>query len=198
MSWSEKLSIQIAKKLISPDSPQTVGQVSHGIEISLLYLLTILTLVLGSWLLHTFVETVVLTAGYFLYRNFTGGVHLKHPHTCFIAGNVLILLLSLLTRTLPINSTLMASLLVFFLFSFSYVVNFLYAPAKHTYVQISDEIRRRSKKIILFLLILGCIISILLLYCNYWNIAFAYSFAVSLQALLLMPFSFRLVKRFGL
>lgn len=197
MSWSEKLSIRIARKLVSgTDTSHTVGQVSHGIEIFLLYVLTILSLAVCSWFLHTFVETIVLSFFYFLYRNFTGGVHLRSPQACFIAGNVLALSLGLIAKHLPTSNLFFSSLAVFVSIAFSFLVNLRYAPADHTYVQISDEAKRRSRKIVILLEIFGCLIAYLLLYFNYHNLAFAFSLAVMLQAFLLLPLSFRLVKRF--
>ncbi|MGO0063539.1 accessory gene regulator ArgB-like protein [Brevibacillus fluminis] len=197
MSWSEKLSIRIAKKLVSnTDASHTVGQVSHGIEIFLLYLLTVLSLAVCSWFLNSFSETIVLSFFYFLFRNFTGGVHLSNPHSCFIVGNILALSLGLAVKHMPTTNFLFASITIMVAVVFSFVVNWRYAPANHTYVQISDEAKRKSKRIVTTFLILGCPLAYFLLYFNYYNLAYAYSFAVLLQALLLHPLSFHLVKRF--
>lgn len=197
MSWSERLSTRIARRLVSATSTtHTVGQVSHGVEIFVLYVLTILTLVVCSWFLHTFVETTLLSFCYFLYRNFTGGVHLRSPQACFIAGNIFVLTLGLVAKYLPTSSMLFSTLFVAIMFTFALLVNRKYAPANHTYVEIDDEQKRKSKKIVIRLLILGCLISYILLYFSYYNIAFALSLSVMLQAFLLLPFSFHLVKCF--
>ncbi|WP_183192624.1 accessory gene regulator ArgB-like protein [Brevibacillus fluminis] len=193
MSWSEKVSIRIARKLIPAESTFTVGQVSHGIELFLLYILTITSIIICSFIFGFLNEALILSLSYFLYRNFTGGVHLQNSLSCFIVGNLLVLLISYFASILSFGHN--TALVVFLLFLFSFLINLRYAPAEHTYNRVSDKIKRRNKKIVIFLLFFGCALSQILIYSEYKQFALSISFSVTLQALLLHPFAFRLVKR---
>ncbi|MGE5702239.1 MAG: accessory gene regulator ArgB-like protein [Clostridia bacterium] len=194
MSWSEKLSIRIARKLVTEKSTFTVGQVSHGIEIFLLYVLTAISILIFSWFLGSMIETILLSFVYFLFRNFTGGVHLRSPHTCFLLGNLLVLSLGFLSKHFPASNLLLIYVLVFGLSGMALLINWHHAPANHTYVTISDDRKRKSKKIVVTLSFIGCLFLFFLVYFGYYSLAISYSWAVLLQAILLHPFAFHLVK----
>jgi accessory gene regulator B len=197
MSWTEKLSIRIAKKIVPPGGAYTVGQVSHGIEIFLLQVLGLAFLIPVSLLLGCAAETITLTAVYMLLRNFTGGVHLKGAMACFISGTILLLSAGLLAKQLPMENPAVSSLLILFATALSFWINLRYAPAEHTYVKIEPHIRRKNKKTVLFLLIFGCVLFQFLVYLDYNQLGHAFSFAVLLQSCLLHPLAFRALGRYG-
>jgi accessory gene regulator B len=194
MSWTEKLSIRIAKKIVPAGGPFTVGQVSHGIEIFLLQSFSAAFLILVSLFLDCAVETITISAVYMLVRNFTGGVHFKSALACFIGGNILMLSAALLARQLPMDNSLFSSLLVLCSAALAFGINLRYAPAEHTYVTIEAHIRQKNRKIVLFLLVIGCVLSQFFVYLDYSQLGHAYSFAVVLQSCLLHPLAYRAMK----
>ncbi len=195
MSWSEKASIKIARKIVPTNSDYTVGQVSHGVEIFLLQALSAATIVIISLFLGCFTQALILTLSYMAIRSFTGGVHLKSSHTCFLSGIVLILLLSMSAKQLDNESMLFTSLFVLVISLIGFLINLRYAPAEHTYVQIEAHVKQRNKRIVEILLIIGCALAETLVYFGYKQPAIAYSLAVLLQSLLLHPFCFKMVRR---
>jgi accessory gene regulator B len=192
MSWTEKVSIRLAKQIKPEDSPYTVGQISHGIEIVMLYLLNAVGLVLLSSLLGVLFQTFVLTALYIMHRSVTGGFHFKNVWTCLILGVSTMTVTALLISHLSIPRMLSFGL-VFSLFAVSFFINYRYAPAEHTYVSTKESIKKTCRIIILNLLIIGCIASETLIYFDYSHLAFLYAFAALLQSLHLHPHTFRLV-----
>ncbi len=194
MSWTEKLSVRIAKKLIPEGEAYTVAQVSHGIEIFLLYVINTGFLIAAALFLGVFRQAVVVGGVYLLLRNFTGGVHFKSARACFVAGNALLLSAALLVKHLPAVPLALGLLTVAGCCTVAIGINARYAPARHTYISIAEETRKRNKRIALILLVGGCILSELLVYFTYSHLAFACSFAVLLQAILLHPAAFRVVE----
>lgn len=194
MSWTERVATRLAKQIKTGESPFSVGEISHGIEIVIMYLLNALTLLLSAYLLDVLLEASLLAGFYILHRSFTGGIHLKSVWTCMIGGVSMILLASILVKYLPdLNGG--AYLLVFLLIACSFVINYRYAPAEHTYVSTKESIKRVCRKIVLGLLIFGCLSSEILVYFDYSNLALTYAFATFLQSLHLHPLSYQLVVR---
>jgi accessory gene regulator protein AgrB len=191
MSWTEKLSIRIARKIVPAGESFTVGQVSHGIELFLLQSLSVVFLVTVSFLLGCTAEAISIAAIYMLLRNFTGGVHFKSALTCFLTGNGLILAAALVAKQLPADHNWFSSLFILLTTSFAFVINYHHAPAAHTYVTIAEQVRKKNRKIILFLLFFGCQFSQFLVYFDYRLLGHAFSFAVLLQSSLLHPLAYR-------
>lgn len=195
MSWTEKLSIRIAKKIVPAGETYTVGQVSHGIEIFLWQTLGTFVLIVLSILLDCVVEALMVWGIYMLLRNFTGGVHFKGALVCFITGNALMLAFALLTKYLPVDNFFFSTLFLLFATALSFWINSRYAPAEHTYVKIEESIRKTNRKIALILLIIGCSASEFLVYFDYRLLGHAFSFAVLLQSFLLHPLAYRVMGR---
>lgn len=195
MSWTEKVSTRIARQIKVAESPYSVGQISHGIEIVLLYLFNAMALLLSSYLLDVFFESILVAFFYILHRSFTSGVHMSSPWTCLVIGVSSVVAGSLLLKHLP-DFGGYAYLLVSIIFLASFWVNYRYAPTEHTYVSTDESIKKICRIIILTLLIIGCAICNLLVYFDYTQLAFTYSFAVFLQSLFLHPVSFWMVSRF--
>jgi accessory gene regulator protein AgrB len=196
MSWAEKLSIRIARKIVPAGDSYTVGQVSHGIEIFLWQVLGAVSLIAISTLFDCVVEAITVSGIYMLLRNFTGGVHFKGALACFITGNVLMLAAALLAKQLPADHGWFSFWFVLSSTVLSFWINLRYAPAPHTYVQIDEHIRRRNRKTILLILIAGCVISQILVYFDYKQLGHAYSIAVLLQSLLLHPLAYRAMEQY--
>jgi accessory gene regulator protein AgrB len=191
MSWTEKLSIRIARKIVPAGESYTVGQVSHGIELFLLQSLSVAFLVTVSFLLGCTAETISITAIYMLLRNFTGGVHFKSALACFLTGNILILVAALVAKQLTAAHPWISVLFILLTSVFAFVINYHHAPAAHTYVTIAEHVRRKNKKIILFLLFFGCVLSQFLVYFDYKLLGHTFSFAVLLQSSLLHPLAYK-------
>lgn len=196
MSWSEKLSVKIAEKIVPAGEAYTIGQVSHGIELFLLRLVNTASLLLLSALFGCLLEAVLISSIYLLIRNFTGGVHFQSAQACLIGGNVVIIAAAMLSKQLLGAGPLLSALFVLSSTAIAFLINMRYAPANHTYVDIEEQIRAKNKRISLILLISGCFLSIFLLYLNYTQLGHAFSFAVLLQSFFLHPFAYRAVGRF--
>ncbi|UFJ39997.1 accessory gene regulator B family protein [Brevibacillus humidisoli] len=194
MSWTEKVSNRLARRLVTEGSPYSLGQISHGIEIFLLMVLNAAFLLVVSYILGCFMESVVIGFIYMLHRNFTGGVHFRNQSACFFIGNALMIGLALIVKSLPSVPDVFSYSLISISFVLSYLVNARHAPAKHIYVEYDPFIIKRNRTIILRLLIFGCLLSYLLVYFAYSKFAFAYTVAILLQSILLHPVIYRLVE----
>jgi accessory gene regulator B len=195
LSWTEEISTRIARQIIQEDSTYTVGQVSHGIEIAIIYLLNAAVLIISSLLLGVFTEAILIASLYILHRSFTGGFHLNSVWSCMVGGVLMILLSSLAILNLP-DLGPFSYLLILILFVVSFLINYRYAPAEHTYVSTKETIKKLCRKIIVILLIFGCILSEILIYFDYKHLAITYAFSAFLQSLHLHPISYRLAGRF--
>ncbi|WP_238933764.1 accessory gene regulator ArgB-like protein [Brevibacillus choshinensis] len=186
--------MRLAKRLHTEDAPYTLGQLAHGIEIFILNVINGLALILVSAIFHIFREVMLLCCLFFLHRLVTGGVHLRSPWTCLLATVTLMVAGGFLLRHLPILPDSFARLLILGGGGFSFVINYLHAPAAHTYVPSDPIVQRRNRIIVLWMILLGCTLSIILVGYTYL-LSMTYILAILLQSVLLMPSSFRLVSR---
>ncbi|UYZ14048.1 accessory gene regulator B family protein [Brevibacillus sp. WF146] len=194
MGWTRKVSNRIAKRLTMEGSPYTAGQISHGIEIFLLNLINAAVLLLAAWLLGIFPETLCFAFILFLHRVITGGVHLKNPWTCLIAGLLIMLGGGYLVKHVPLLPPAAAYALILLSFGTAFVIYYRHAPAAHSYVNYQPSVRQTSRKIAFSLLGCACFLSLVLVEFSY-RLAITYTLAVFLQSLLLHPVAFRLVAR---
>ncbi|MDF2682060.1 MAG: accessory regulator AgrB [Brevibacillus sp.] len=194
MTWTEKVSMRLAKRLKTEDTTYSVGQLAHGIEIFMLNIISGLALIIVSVIFQLFKEVMLLCCLFFLHRLVTGGVHLRNPWTCLLATLSLMMAGGYLVKHLPVLPAPYAQLLVFVGVGFAYVINYRHAPAAHTYSPTYPAIQRRNRFIVLCMLAAGCTISIILVGYTY-QLSMTYTLAVLLQSVLLMPSSFRLVSR---
>lgn len=194
MSWTEKVSIRIARKIRPADSPYSVGQISHGIEIVMLYLFNAAALFLSALWLDVFGEAAGLAGFYILHRLFTGGIHFRNPWTCLVAGVSTMIAGALLVKYVPDLGNV-SFVLLNLMFLVSFWLNVRYAPVEHTYVNTDPRIKKISRKMILFLIPTGCIFCNILLVYGYNQLAITYAFASLLQAVHIHPVSFRVIAR---
>lgn len=192
MTWTEKLSLYIAKRIQIEGSPHSLGQLAHGIEIFLLNTVNVLALLISSAVFHMFKEVMILSVLFYLHRLFTGGVHMRSPWTCLLATLLLMLTGGVVLKHLPAFPTPFAQLIVLLGYGFSFWINSRHAPAAHTYVPTDPRIQRRNRLIVLWLILAGCALSIVLVGYTY-TLSMTFTLAVLLQSVLLMPISFRLV-----
>lgn len=194
MTWSEKISLHLAKKIKTEDSPYSIGQLAHGIEIVLLNIINGLALLIVSALFGIIAEVFLVTFLFFVYRMITGGVHLRNPWTCAVATFSLMNAGGYILKHLPAVPSPYIYLLISGAMGLAFLINFRYAPAKHTYVPDHPEIQKRNRKIVLFLLGGSCALSLLLVEYAY-SLIIANIIAVLMQSALLLPGSFQLVSR---
>lgn len=186
--------MRLAKRLKTEDMTYSVGQLAHGIEIFLLNIISGLALIIVSATFQLFEEVMLLCCLFFLLRLLTGGVHLRNPWTCLLATLFLMVSGGYFLRHLPVLSAPYAQLLVLASAGFSFSINYRYAPAAHTYAPTNPAIQRKNRFIVLWMIGVGCAISISLVGYTY-QLSMTYTLAVLLQSVLLMPSSFRLVSR---
>jgi len=196
MSWSEKISIRIAKKLTPADAEFTVGQVSHGIELFMYNVGYTLILLMLSYFLGCLQESVLILAIFIITRTITGGLHLKSPLACFVTGTLLILCAASVVNVLAGFDSLFSSIVVLLCSLVSLYVNGRFAPAQHIFGKYDEKINKKSRKIIMFFLFFGCILSEFMVYSGYSKLAYCYSIAVLLQSALLHPTIIQSVTRF--
>jgi len=194
LSWTEKVSIRIARKIRPADSPYSVGQISHGIEIVLLYLFNAAALLLSALWLDVFWEAVGLAGFYILHRLFTGGIHFRNAWTCLLTGVSTMIAGAVLVKYSPDLGNVSYVLLNLMLMA-SFWMNARYAPAEHTYVSTDPRIKKISRGIILSIIPIGCIFCNILLVYEYNQLAITYAFASLLQAVHVHPVSFRVIAR---
>jgi len=194
MTWTEKVSMRLAKRLKTEEVPHSLGKLAHGIEIFLLNAINLAALIVCSLLLHLFAETMLLFFLFYFHRLFSSGAHLRSPWTCLGATLALMLGGGFLLKHLPVLPAPYAQLLVLIGTGISFGINFRHAPAEHTYVPHDPAVQRRSRSIVLWLIGVGCFLSISLVGYNY-HISMTYTLAVLLQSVLLLPSSYRLLSR---
>jgi accessory gene regulator protein AgrB len=195
MNWSERLSIHLARKIIPEGQNFTIGQVSHGIEIfMLLVAYLILTLAVAA-VLGIFSQALALMVALTSVRSFTGGAHFKNLGACFVSSTWIILMGAYVIQWLPMGSRALSLALTGGMVLTSLWVNLRYGPAEHSYVQIADERKRRNKKMTLFLLIAGALLSVLTVQRGYAQLAYVFGVAVLLQAVLLHPICHKIMGR---
>ncbi|MGN7472273.1 accessory gene regulator B family protein [Brevibacillus sp. SAFN-007a] len=192
MTWTERVSGKIAKRIKTDDSPYTVGQLAHGIELFLLNAINLFVILLVSALLGLLGEVFPLLCALFFLRSLTGGVHLKNPWSCLGATLLLLLLGGAIIEYVPKPSTSVLTLLTVFTAGFGVIINYVYGPAKHTYLPDNPAVQKRNQKIAILLIFIGCILSIFLVGYSY-RLSMTYILAIFYQSLLLMPSSFRFV-----
>ena len=192
MTWTEKVSIRLARRIKTEDSPYSLGTLAHGIEIFLLNIISLLAILICSSLFQLFNEVMILFLLFYLHRLLTGGVHLRNPWTCLLATLALMMAGGYLVKHLPVLPTPYAQLVVLAGCGISFAINFRHAPAEHTYVPTNPAIQRRNRRIVLWMIGIGCGICISLVGYTY-QLSMTYSLAVFLQSVLLMPSSFQLV-----
>lgn len=200
MTFMEKVSMKLAIRLREQDSPYTYGQLAHGIEIFLFTLLNLVVLMLFSFLFDIFYESMTLITLFYVLRLFSGGAHLKSPWACLLVGLGLMLAGGFLLKNLPVLSVPSARVWLLLVLGVSFWANYRYAPAKHTYAPDNENIKRRSRKILLSILVICCFLAIALLGLSY-KLSMTFTLAVLLQSCLLLPVSIqwihRLEKYFG-
>ncbi|WP_167568682.1 accessory gene regulator B family protein [Brevibacillus migulae] len=194
MSWTERTATRLAERIKTPESPYSVAQISHGIEMVIMYFLNSFALLFLAWLWGILMEACLLAFFYILHRSFTGGLHLKSVWSCMVGGVSTMLLFAYLVKVLPAMHA-WTYMLVALLFACSFVINYRYAPAEHTYVSTQESIKKACRKIILGLLVFGCISSEFLVFFNYEHLAMIYATAVFLQSMHLLPLSYQLAFR---
>lgn len=194
MTWTEKVSMRLAKCLKTEGTPHSLGTLAHGIEIFLLNAINLAVLILCSLLLQVFRETMLLFFFFYLHRLFSGGLHLRSPWTCLAATLFLMLGGGFLLKQLPVVPTPYAQLLILAAVGLSFGINYRHAPAEHTYVPHDPAIQRRSRVILLLLIGMGCLFSIYLVGYSYQT-SMTYALAVLLQSVLLMPRTYQFVSR---
>ncbi|HBZ81700.1 MULTISPECIES: accessory gene regulator ArgB-like protein [Brevibacillus] len=192
MTWTGKMSGKIAQRIKTDDTPYTVGQLAHGIELFLLNALNLFIILLVSAALGLLVEVVPLLCSLFILRTLTGGVHLKNPWSCLGATLLLLLVGGAIIKYVPMPSPPALSLLTLITAGAGALINYLYGPAKHTYMPDNPAIQKRHRKIAILLITVGCILSLLLVEYSYKH-SMTYILAVFYQSLFLTPASFRLV-----
>lgn len=106
MTWTGKMSGKIAQRIKTDDTPYTVGQLAHGIELFLLNALNLFIILLVSAALGLLVEVVPLLCSLFILRTLTGGVHLKNPWSCLGATLLLLLVGGAIIKYVPMPSPL--------------------------------------------------------------------------------------------
>lgn len=194
MAWTEDVALLVAKKIKPEDSPYTIGQLSHGIEIFLLNIINTAALLSSSLVFGVFWEVLPLVILFFLHRLLTGGVHLSNPWSCLTATLLLMIAGGFLLKYMPIFPVPYAQILILIGIGTSFFINYRYAPAEHTYVPTNPEIQKRNRFIVLILIGIGCVLSIVLVEYSY-RLSITYTLAVLLQSALLLPRLFKLVSR---
>ncbi|CAM3518188.1 MULTISPECIES: accessory gene regulator B family protein [Brevibacillus] len=194
MTWSEKISLHLAKQIKTEDSPYSIGQLAHGIEIFLLNIINGIALLVVSALLHIVLEVALVSFLFFLYRIITGGVHLRNPWRCSFATLLLMNTGGFTLKHLPAIPSPYIYLLILVTLGLAFTINYRYAPAKHTYAPDHPEVQKKTRIIALFLIGGSCVLSLILVEYAYILIL-ANIIAVLTQSALLLPGSFLLVSR---
>ncbi|KZE48590.1 accessory regulator AgrB [Brevibacillus parabrevis] len=192
MTWTGRVSGEIAQRIKTDDTLYTTGQLAHGIELFLLNALNLLFIILISSVFGLLREVVPLLCCLFVLRTLTGGVHLKNPWSCLGATLLLLLLGGAIIKYVPEPSVSTLSILTIFTAGAGGLINYMYGPAKHTYMPDNPAIQKRHRKIAIFLIIIGCIFSLLLVGYSY-RYSMTYILAVVYQSLLLLPGSFQII-----
>ena len=194
MTWMEKVSWRLAERIKMDETPYSIGQLAHGIEIVLLNIINAVALLLVSSFLQITGEVLLVSALFFFHRLFSGGVHLKNPWSCMTATLILMNAGGYLVKELSVTVPPYAPFLVGFGIGLAFLINYRYAPAEHTYVSADPNMQQRNRVIILNCLIIGCLLSLFLVEYAY-HLAIAYTVAVLTQSVLLLPVSFQIVNR---
>jgi accessory gene regulator protein AgrB len=190
----EKLSMRLAVRLKTEETPYSVGQLAHGIEIVLQNILHGFALVVTAALFGQVREVILVSFLFFIHRLFSGGVHLKSPWTCLAATLTLMNAGGYLVKSLSETPPSHALWPVGIGLAIAFLVNYRYAPVEHTYFTAQPRIKRVNRSIILIMVLFGCTLSLFLVEYAY-QIAVAYTVAVLLQSLLLLPVSFQLASQ---
>lgn len=197
MSIIEKLSTRLAKQLQAAGSPHSVGQLSHGIEIMLLNFLNTFFLLVLALLFGCFTEVAAASLAYILIRNFTGGVHFGNPWSCLLTGNILLFAVGWFTSHMSLNLPAVIWSASILLWVVAYSVNHKYAPAPNMYFEFNSmQIQQNRSRALRSLWIAGAV-AVLAGLTGYLSIMLAMTLAVFLQAILLHPATFSIVKRMG-
>ncbi|GIO07290.1 hypothetical protein J31TS6_33180 [Brevibacillus reuszeri] len=192
MTWTERLSLRIAQSIKTEETHFSTGQLAHGIEIFILNVINVIVIVALSLLFDLIGEVIPLLFFFFGLRLLTGGVHLKNPWTCLAFTVTLIVSGGLLIKNLPELSSPYVEIGMILVGGAGFLINYFYAPAKHTYMPADPKIQNRNRIIVLLAIGIGCLLSVILIEYTY-KLSMTYILAVLLQSVLLMPRSFQIV-----
>ncbi|GED67631.1 hypothetical protein BRE01_13330 [Brevibacillus reuszeri] len=192
MTWTERLSLRIAQSIKTEETRFSVGQLAHGIEIFLLNVMNLIAIVAFSFFLDLIGEVIPLLLFFFGLRLLTGGVHLKNPWVCLIFTVALIISGGFLIKNLPEFSSPFVQIGMSVIGGVGFLINYFYAPAKHTYMPNDPKIQSRNRIIVLLTIGIGCLFSVTLIGYTY-KLSMTYILAVLLQSVLLIPRTFQIV-----
>lgn len=192
MTWTQRISERIAHFIKTSDSPYTMEQLAHGIELFLLNTLNLFVILLISAVFGLTGEVFPLLCLFFLFRLLTGGVHLKNPWSCLAATIVLMISGGAIINYSPVVSDSLLMLMILASTLIALVINYLYGPAKRAYINEDSKVREKLRRIVIIIILISCFLSIILVQYSY-KLPMIYILAVLYQSLLLTPFSFHLV-----
>lgn len=189
--------MKFARKLQAAGSHHSVGELSHGLEIMMLNFLNTFGLLILSLLFGCFTEVAFAAGAYILIRNFTGGVHFRSPWSCLLIGNILLFVIGWGTSQMPVSSLPIIWGVAIGCWLLAYGINRRHAPAPNLYFQFNSVQIQQNRSRALRLQWLFGMVSVASGLMGYLPILVAINLAIFLQAILLHPATFSIVKKTG-
>lgn len=128
---------------------------AYGMELLYSSIFNILLAVLISVVANTFLQTTIFAVAFAILRQYIGGYHAKTHFGCMSILTVVLIIFSILSKHIPINSEILISIIST---AVSVILVILFAPVEHPNKPLSDNDKIRLRKNSIF-----CIFLILLI-----------------------------------
>lgn len=140
---SKRIALFLCKKEIIDDEKKSICE--YGFELIISIFIGFLLVIISGILLDEFLASLIFYILFVFVRTFTGGFHAKTHFYCKLTMFLCCLFVIIGTKLLNGQP----SLIIFnFLFLMVYIVSvFLYAPVEHENAPMTNELKKRNRKI---------------------------------------------------
>ncbi|MTI58836.1 MAG: hypothetical protein FH762_02400 [Firmicutes bacterium] len=179
-------------------SREETSSIDYGCQVIIYVLFEIFSIILLSYLLNIFWPVMISAVVFLILRPFAGGIHMPSYLLCYIISLIIFTIIGYLANVLPLATEFLISWLIFVMGLGLFMIN-KYAPADTAIQPIKEPSRRRKlKRVSLIIVICWFLLSLAIMFsfANYYNLIFAGSLGLLVEALVLHPLAFYVTEHY--